>query len=100
MYAETCIIMNINICTDSIAVSVFVVILVDFDKYRIQNLRQAGMSNRISCLRLAHVSDLKTNCPNVFFIQDLFHLLDANGGDTASQEELVKAGKCFFFSPV
>ena len=25
-------------------------------------------------------------------IQDLFHLLDANGGDTASQEELVKAG--------
>ena len=24
--------------------------------------------------------------------QDLFHLLDANGGDTASQEELVRAG--------
>ena len=34
----------------------------------------------------------------MFFVQDLFHLLDANGGDTASQEELVKAGRCFFFS--
>ena len=54
----------------------------------------------MSCLRLAHVSDLKTNSLSVFFIQDLFHLLDANGGDTASQEELVKAGKSFFFSPV
>ena len=32
-------------------------------------------------------------------IQDLFHLLDANGADTASQEELVKAGGSFFFSP-
>ena len=29
--------------------------------------------------------------------QDLFHLLDANGGDTASQEELVRAGWCFIF---
>ena len=28
-------------------------------------------------------------------LQDLFHLLDANGGDTASQDELVKAGQCF-----
>ena len=51
--------------------------------------------SRISYFRL---SDVKKNAQSVFFVQDLFHLLDANGGDTASQEELVKAGRCFFFS--
>ena len=43
-----------------------------------------------------HTSAAK-NAWNVLLIQDLFHLLDVNGGDTASQEELVKAGQDHFW---